>query len=92
MESALLAIGHTVTLLTPSPGPVQPPRGVRLHTIGHWDDPEALTDLAPSLPDVDAVATIDEQCSASSLPPTCASCGACPASAWTPPAPTPTST
>ncbi|MCL2728389.1 MAG: ATP-grasp domain-containing protein [Actinomycetia bacterium] len=63
METALLTAGHTVTLLTPTPGPAQPPPGVRaVHTIGHWDDLGALTALEPSLPLVDAVATIDEQC------------------------------
>nr|WSX75917.1 hypothetical protein OH826_19910 [Streptomyces sp. NBC_00899] len=63
MESALLAAGHTVTLLTPDPGPTDTPAGVRaVHTIGHWDDLDALTAVEPSLPLVDAVATIDEQC------------------------------
>jgi biotin carboxylase len=62
MESALLAAGHTVTLLTPAHGPVHPPPGVRVHTIRHWDDLQALTALGPALPDVEAVATIDEQC------------------------------
>ncbi|WP_433892570.1 ATP-grasp domain-containing protein [Streptomyces sp. CA-111067] len=63
METALLAAGHTVTLLTPASGPAHPPPGIRaVHTIGHWDDLDALTALEPSLPPVGAVATIDEQC------------------------------
>lgn len=63
METALLAAGHTVTLLTPAPSPAQPPPGVHaVHTVRHWDDLDALTALEPSLPPVDAVATIDEQC------------------------------
>lgn len=63
MESALLAAGHTVTLLTPAACPANPPPGIRgVHTIGHWDDLDALTALEPSLPPVGAVATIDEQC------------------------------
>lgn len=63
MESALLAAGHTVTLLTHASGPAHPPPGVRaVHSIGHWDDLDAFTNLEPSLPPVGAVATIDEQC------------------------------
>ncbi|WP_410169486.1 ATP-grasp domain-containing protein, partial [Actinacidiphila rubida] len=62
METALLTAGHTVTLLTPAPGPDHPPPGVQVHTIRHWDDLDALTALEPSLPPVGAVATIDEQC------------------------------
>jgi biotin carboxylase len=63
METALLAAGHTVTLLTPAPGPAQPPPGVRaVHTVRHWDDLDTLSALEPALPPAGAVATIDEQC------------------------------
>ncbi|MEE4544031.1 hypothetical protein V2S66_18895 [Streptomyces sp. V4-01] len=63
LENALLAAGHTITLLAPAPGPTHPPPGVRaVHTVRHWDDLDALTALVPSLPPVGAVATVDEQC------------------------------
>lgn len=64
LEEALLAAGHTVSLLAPAAGMPRPPAlGVRaVHTLGHWDDLDALPGLHVSLPDIDAVATIDEQC------------------------------
>ncbi|MEV4560881.1 hypothetical protein AB0K51_28330 [Kitasatospora sp. NPDC049285] len=59
LENALLASGHTVTVLQPAGTDSIP--GTTRHTVEHWDDLDALTALEPALPDVDAIATIDEQ-------------------------------
>ncbi|MFD9592498.1 acetyl-CoA carboxylase biotin carboxylase subunit family protein [Kitasatospora sp. NPDC059973] len=59
LENALLTAGHTVSVLQPEGTAAVP--GTARHTIAHWDDLDALTALEHSLPDVDAIATIDEQ-------------------------------
>ncbi|MEY9875757.1 hypothetical protein ABH931_005261 [Streptacidiphilus sp. MAP12-33] len=59
LENALLAAGHTVTVLQPAGTAAVP--GTARHTIEHWDDLDALKALEAGLPQVDAVATIDEQ-------------------------------
>ncbi|WP_030458486.1 acetyl-CoA carboxylase biotin carboxylase subunit family protein [Kitasatospora sp. NRRL B-11411] len=59
LENALLTAGHTVTVLQPAGTAALP--GIEQHTVEHWDDLDALTALEPGLPDVAAIATIDEQ-------------------------------
>ncbi|QKW20595.1 hypothetical protein HUT16_17325 [Kitasatospora sp. NA04385] len=59
LEHALAAAGHTVFLLQPvGTGSADDPGR---YTVTHWDDMDALAELEPWLPHLDAVATIDEQ-------------------------------
>ncbi|MEY9840614.1 acetyl-CoA carboxylase biotin carboxylase subunit family protein [Streptacidiphilus sp. EB103A] len=62
LESALMAAGHTVTLIQPAGTKPAPGHlGATRLTIEHWDDLDALSAMEPTLPKADAVATIDEQ-------------------------------
>ncbi|GLW58710.1 ATP-grasp domain-containing protein [Kitasatospora phosalacinea] len=59
LENALAADGHTVFLLQPvGTGNADDPNR---YTITHWDNLDALAEMEPWLPHLDAVATIDEQ-------------------------------
>ena len=64
LELALTAAGHTVTQLIPTSGAARNTHAFtgNAFTTAHWDDLDALDELEPHLPPIDAVTTIDEQC------------------------------